>query len=358
MLNIKFLKNNSIFDFLVSLFLSHIYYKITFVNSLETDFALIDQIRFGSISSQSFFVESPTFTFISLLLGIESLDIFKILVYLVTVGSLFLIAVNVQHLNEYSTLFMLSGWLISCSWFVGFVDIISVLLMVLISKNIIENKITIRMTFLYFLLLCLNHNAISFGVSLIYLILAKKEFFYKLLSLIVSTQIIGNLLINLYLNKYNFSGRGRFRFVFNDNVIESATNFVGSNLLVILWSGFFGSSIVFILLFNLISWTKTKKILISVLICLFFTSIALDTSRVFSLLIVPIIIYTLDIYKKFTNFDNKLSITYTSTIFLILLIGVYHFFGVTKTSSPNNNIENFYDFIPRIINSIMSNIWK
>lgn len=293
-----------------------------------------------------------------MVLGIESLDIYKILVYVIYLISLLLIVINIQHLEKYSTLFLFGGWLVSCSWFVGFVDIISVLLMVLISKNILLERKNLIKIFSYFLFLCLNHNAISLGVSLIYLILSKKKNLIRVASVVISTQLIGNLLINYYLNTIKFPGRGRFRFVFNDNVIEIASNFLGSNLILVLWSGFLGTSLIFTLIFNMLNWQEIRKILSSILMALFFTSIALDTSRVFSLLIVPIIIYSLNIFKNEINFTNKLPITYTLSFLLFVVVGVYHFFGIVYKTSPMNEIENFYDFIPRIINSLMSNIWK
>jgi len=351
-------KNNTVVDFLIAIFLSHIYYRITFIETLGEEFSLVNQIKNSNVTSQSFFVESPTFTLLALGLGIDNLDIYKILIYLITLGSLFLIVLNVQYLESYSTLFIFSGWLITSSWFLGYVDIVSVLLMVLISKNIAQDNISFLRTGVYFLLLCLNHNAISVGVSIIYLIFTKKRMMLKIGSILLASQLIGNILIQYYLNIINFAGRGRLRFVFNDNVIENATSFVGNNILVVLWSGFFGTLVIMFLISNVVVWSEVKLIIIAILIALFFTSIALDTSRVFSLLVVPISLHVLNLYKKDVSFNHKLAITYTITISLVVVIGVYYFYGSILTSSPMNESETFYDFVPRIINSVMSNIWK
>ena len=351
-------KNNTVVDFLIAIYLSHIYYRITFIETLGREFSLVNQIKNSNVTSQSFFVESPTFTLLALGLGIDNLDIYKLLIYLITLGTLFLIVFNVQYLESYSTLFILSGWLITSSWFLGYVDILSVLLMVLISKNIAQDNITFLRTGVYFLLLCLNHNAISIGVSIIYLIFTKKRKILKISSVILASQLIGNILIQYYLNTIKFGGRGRLRFVFNDNVIENATNFVGNNILVVLWSGFFGALVIMFLISNVVVWSEVKIILIALLIALFFTSIALDTSRVFSLLVVPISLHVLNLYKNDVSFKHKLAITYTITTSLIVIIGVYYFHGSILTSSPMNELETFYDYVPRIINSVMSNIWK
>ena len=354
----KQFKKNTILDFLIILFLSHIFYRFTFIESIQGEFSLISQITNNNVTSKSFFVESPTFTVIGLLLGIENIDIYKILIYLISIICFCLIVLNIQFLDKFSSLFLFGGWLVTCSWFVGYVDIISIVLMVLISKNCVENNVGFVNTGTYFLLLSINHNAISLAVSIIYLILSKKENIKKLLLIIFGSQILGNIIVQFYLNYINFPGRGRLRFVFNDNVIENATRFVGENIFVVLWSGFLGISLLMLLVFNTISWDEIKMIIISLFISLFFTSIALDTSRVFSILVVPIIIYTLDLFNKNINFQNKISITYSVAVLSHFFIGVYYFYGSSITSSPMNEVETFYDFIPRMVNSLMSNIWN
>ena len=354
----KQFKKNTFLDFLIIIFLSHIFYRFTFIDTLQDEFSLISQIKNNNITSKSFFVESPTFTFIGLLLGIENIDIYKILIYLVSIICFCLIVLNIQFLDKFSSLFLFGGWLVTCSWFVGYVDIISVVLMVLISKNCVENNIGYLNTGTYFLLLSINHNAISLVVSIIYLLLSKQENIKKLLLIIFGSQILGNIFVQLYLNYINFKGRGRLRFVFNDNVIENATRFVGENIFIVLWSGFLGISLIMILMFNVSNWKILKMIIISLFIALFFTSIALDTSRVFSILVVPIIIYTLDLFNKNLNFKNKISLTYSFVAIIHFFIGVYYYYGSSLTSSPMNEIETFYDFITRMVNSLMSNIWK
>ncbi len=354
----KQFKKNTILDFLIILFLSHIFYRFTFIESIQGEFSLISQITNNNVTSKSFFVESPTFTVIGLLLGIENIDIYKILIYLISIICFCLIVLNIQFLDKFSSLFLFGGWLVTCSWFVGYVDIISIVLMVLISKNCVENNVGFVNTGMYFLLLSINHNAISLAVSIIYLILSKKENIKKMLLIIFGSQILGNIFVQFYLNYINFSGRGRLRFVFNDNVIENATRFVGENIFIVLWSGFLGISLLMLLIFNTIRWDEIKMIIISLFIALFFTSIALDTSRVFSILVVPIIIYTLDLFNKNINFQNKISITYSVAVLSHFFIGVYYFYGSSITSSPMNEVETFYDFIPRMVNSLMSNIWN
>ena len=350
--------NNLILDLLVTIFLSHIYYKITFTETVTTDFSLLDQIKNNYVTTTSFFVESPTFAVLGIVLNLENLDTYKLLIYLVAVICLVLIVVNIQFLGKYSTLFLFGGWLVTCSWFVGYVDSISALIMVLIFKEIFIKEFSISKILLLFTILCINHNGISMAVSLIYLVLINKKYRVKFTILILVSQLIGNTLVQFYLNYIGFSGRGRFRFIFNENVIENAVNFLGNNLLAVLWSGFLGSSFLILLIANVLSWDEMRKVFIAIVLALLFTSIALDTSRIFSILVLPIILYSLKEFKDQVTFENKLSILYSVSLVTHFTIGVYFFYGALTSSSPMNFSESFYDFIPRIVNSLMSNIWK
>ena len=160
-------ESNLLLDFLIAVFLSHIYYKISFIETIEKEFSLISQIRASNVTSTSFFVESPTNTIIALFFGINDIDIFKIVVYIITVFSLTLIVFNIQFLERYSTLFF-GGWLTTVSWFIGYVDAVSVLLIVLISKFTLENENSFYKLSLLFLALSVNHNAIAFAIFLLF----------------------------------------------------------------------------------------------------------------------------------------------------------------------------------------------
>ena len=123
---------------------------------LDNELSIVSQIKNSNLTSQNFFIESPTFTLIALGLGIESLDVYKLLIYAITLTCLLLIVLNVQYLGSYSTLFIFSGWLITCSWFLGYVDVLTVLIMVLISKNINKNDPSFIKIGVYFLFLSLT----------------------------------------------------------------------------------------------------------------------------------------------------------------------------------------------------------
>jgi hypothetical protein len=351
-------KTNFFIDSFVILFLSHIYYKITYVEWLESDFNLIFQIRENNLTSTIFSIESPTYTLLGLILKIDNIDNYKLLIYFITLFGFLIIIINTHFLGGYSTLFLFGGWLVTCSWYLGYVDIVSVVLITIISRHVIENNVQIVKNILYFTLLTINHSALAFAYIIILGILANRKSQIKFIWSSISALVIGNIILRIYLNYIGFSGRGRLRFVFNDNIIENATTFLGNNILIVLWSGFLGVSFSFLLLPNVLQWLKVQKIIIATFVALFFTSISLDTSRVFSLLIVPVLLTVLKSLQEEPELKSRQSLIYTISILLFFVVGTYHFLGEVWIYSPMVNSESFYDLITRFVNSLMSDIWK
>lgn len=351
-------KTNFFIDSFVILFLSHIYYRITYVDWLESDFSLISQIRENNLTSTSFSIESPAYTLLGLILKIDNIDSYKLLIYLITLFGFLIIIINAQFLGGYSTLFLFGGWVVTCSWYLGYVDVISVVLITIISRHVIVDNIQIVKNVLFVTLLAINHSAIALAVIIILCLLANRKSLIRFIWSSISGLLIGNIILQIYLNYIGFSGRGRLRFVFNDNIIENATTFLGDNVLIVLWSGFLGVSFSFLLLSNVLKQFEIQKIIIAIMVALLFTSISLDTSRVFSLLVIPIILTTLRLLEEQPLLKSRQSLVYTISILLFFIIGVYHLYGEIKTSSPMVNNESFYDLITRIVNLLMSNIWK
>ena len=355
---LKNFSGNFYFDFLLLVFLTHVYYKLSFVNSLYEDFLLLDQIRNQNVTSTFFFVESPVFTLLGLLLGVENFDVYKLLVYFVTLFGFALIVYNSKFLKNYSTLYLFGGWVITCSWFMGYVDVLSVLFCTLICKTMFSPNPNHFKTFIWMLLMTINHNAVSFGIFIIIFILINNEFKLKFFLVSLISQLAGNVLIQIYLSNIGFGGRGRFRFIFNDNVIENSINFVSNNVFLVLWSGFLGISVLILIIFNVIKWDSIRYILSALIVALLITSLGLDTSRVFSLLVCPIIIFTLLEIENNTKVNFQISYLYTFVVISHFLLGTQHLFGKNYKTTPMTNIESFYDFVPRIVNSLMSNIWS
>tara|TARA_B100000902_G_scaffold251456_1_gene237935 strand:+ start:331 stop:1410 length:1080 start_codon:yes stop_codon:yes gene_type:complete len=348
---------NFYINLLLSVFLSHVFYKITYIDRIFKEFSLIEQIPSRNVTSQAFFVESPLFALLGVILRIQNFDIYLLFVYLLSLLLLFFIVVNLKYLNEFSTFFILSGWLITCSWFMGHVDILSVLLIILLSKNLELNTHNYKLFSLY-LLLSINHNAIGMVCLLVFLILLENKKRIRLLMFGLPALIIGNALLSFYLSFINFSGRGRLRFVFNDGVIWDSINFVGNNTISVFWSGFMGFSVLLLIISIINPWKNTRKIFTALIVAFFFTSIALDTSRIFSLAVIPIILYTINIAKDNEFVEKNLKYIYLTAISLVLIIGPYYLHGSLLNKPPQTEVENFYNYIPRIVNSIMSGIWS
>ena len=354
----KFYYKDLFINLLISFFLSHVFYKITFIDRVFDEFLLINQINSGNIESNQFFVESPVFTILGLILNINDFDIYLLFVYMISVFFLLLIVLNIKFLEKYSSLFLLSGWLITTSWFMGHVDILSVLLIVLITKNLQRNEGNKISLLILYLILTVNHNALSFVCFFIFLVLIEnsKKITFAIYSF--GGQVIGNALISFYLNRFNFSGRGRLRFVFNENVILDSVNFVSNNIIALLWSGFLGFSLILLLFSSTSSWSVNRNIFSSLIIALFFTSIALDTSRIFSLSVIPITLFTIKALNESQFIQKNLPYIYIFSFLSTLAIGPYHIYGKVHKISPHQTIESFYNFIPRIVNSLMSNVWN
>ena len=198
----KILYDNLFVNILVTIFLTHIFYKISFINRIQGEFLLIEQIKSGSIDSTQFYVESPLFTLIGVLFDINNFDIYLLFVYLITLIFLFLITINLKFLENYSTLFLLTGWVVTVSWFMGHVDILSVLLILLITKiTISKNNQELKLLFFY-TLLTINHNAIAFVCFFVLLILVEKEQRIRFIIFSFLGQVFGNLLILYSLFRY------------------------------------------------------------------------------------------------------------------------------------------------------------
>ncbi len=353
----KIIYPNFYINLLLSIFLSHVFYKISYIDRISDEFSLIDQITSRNVISKAFFVESPLFAIFGVILRIQNFDVYLLFVYLLSLLFLFFVIVNLNYLREFSTFFVLSGWLITSSWFMGHVDILSVLLIVLIAKNLELNSNKYKL-FGLFLILSINHNAIAMICLIIFLILLENKKRIRLLIFGLPALIIGNGLLSFYLNIVNFSGRGRLRFVFNDNVIRDSINFVGNNTISVFWSGFMGFSVLLLIISIINPWESIRKIFTALIIAFFFTSIALDTSRIFSLAVVPIILYTISVAKENEFVENNIKYIYLTAVSLLFIIGPYHLYGRLLNRSPHTEVENFYNFIPRIVNSIMSGIWS
>ena len=346
-------------NLLISQLLIHIVYKLTYIDYIENHLEISKNLFDSNFEKNQFFIESPFYILLSNILKITNIDIFLILIYLTTQIFLLFILIKINFLGNYSTIFLFSGWLVTVSWFMGYVDIISVFLIIILSKQIFqENKqIDLKIT-LYFALLSLNHYGIAIFIFINLLLLSNKKRIMELFKYSLIGIAIGYLFINIYLNFISFSGRSRIRFIFNDGILRNSIDFVSNNLLELFWSGLLGT--IFILLYFVFTSERQEiiKYLSVVIVSVFATSLGLDTSRIFSIIILPLVI------KMIIDFKNqKIQNTTIERIIILLVVGVtflfqeQYIYGKVNLVSPNQISPNLYDLITKLVNSLFSNIW-
>jgi len=352
---------NKIFwlNLIVSEILVHIVYKITYLNNIDDHFEVSQSLFESKLVLTQFYIESPTFILLNRFLGINSMDTYLVLLYIILQFIIVLICYNIMFLEEYSTIFIFSGWLVTVSWFVGYVDIVSVLLLVMISKLLLLNNMVPYKLFSLFFLLSFNHYAIALFSLITLSILSHKN---QIKSFLIPSSIgltTGYLLITYYLKIINFSGRSRLRFIFNDNVLNDSVNFISNNFLEFIWSGFLGTIFLLIYLSFINEWRNSVKYYLSLGVCVLATSLGLDTTRIFSILLVPLVLYLI---KELKEIEKTSSINIGYILFVVITTSLFFqerfIYGIVNLESPNTDSKSFYDLIPQIVNSLMSNIWS
>tara|TARA_B100000941_G_scaffold60529_3_gene39841 strand:- start:28236 stop:29309 length:1074 start_codon:yes stop_codon:yes gene_type:complete len=355
---VKKLNTNFLFNYLFIQVLVHIVYRVTFLDQVEEHFNISKNLFSETGSLTQFFIESPLLLILGNVLNIETLDRYLIITYLFAQIFILLICLELDFLGDYSSLFLISGWVVTISWFVGYVDILSVYILVLICKRMLLNNVDKTLFFL-FLILTLNHYAISlFSIITIWVLyIHKNQKNYFMFS--IAPFIFGFFIMNRFLNYINFSGRSRIRFIFNDGVLQSSVNFISNNFLEYLWSGFLGLIFLFLYLLFIKPWKQSRQYLISLLIMITATSLGLDTSRIFSILLVPLsikVIYDFKNNETIQTINSKVLI-FISTISTLFFQERY-VYGKVNLESPNTQSKDFYELVPQIVNSIFSNIWS
>ncbi len=355
---VKKINTNFFFNYLFVQVLVHIVYKVTFIDQIEEHFNISKNLFNETNSLTQFFIESPLLLILGNVLSIQTLDRYLIITYLFIQFFILLICLELNFLGNYSALFLITGWVVTVSWFVGYVDILSVYILVLICKRTLNNDVDGKF-FLLFLILTINHYAIAlfsiFIIGVLYIQKNIKNYFV----LSTTSFLLGYFIMNRFLNFINFSGRSRIRFIFNDGVLKSSVDFISNNFLEYLWSGFLGVLFLFIYILLARPWSESRQYLIALLIMIAATSLGLDTSRIFSILLVPLsikVIYDFKNNKLLKDINNKIVI-FLSTI-STLFFQERFVYGKVNIESPNIQSKDFYELIPQLVNSIFSNIWS
>ncbi len=346
------------FNLITATFLSHAFFKLSFNDWIYSEFEIYKNIEKTTLDNYPFYLESPLFFILKKIFFIENIDVYLLVVYLFFNFCVLLICLNINFLGPYGPLFFFSGWLVTCSWFLGYVDILSALLLVIISKWILLNKKNFSSWAFIFLLLAFNHFGIFIFSIISFIFLIDKKFRKKLLYSSFIGGFIASVLKNLYLDYINFAGRGRIRMLFNQNILDDATNFISEFLPSLIWSGFLGCIFILFLIIFVKEYSFSQKYIISSFVALLGTGIVVDSSRIFSILLIPTIlflIFEISKYQFVKTYSEKVLITLI--IFSTFYLQERHVFGYVRNVSPNLENESVYNFLARIVNSVMKNIW-
>ena len=345
-------------NFLLAQVITNAVYGFTFVQNIVNRHDIILQINNGTLISRDFAIDSPLNYLIPAYIGLENLDFYLLFILITTQISLFIICLSISNLGKNSYLFFFAGWLVPATWYLGYGDMLTVALTLLLLNEITNNeKQNIYKTISLCLLLTINHSAIALGLFVIMFFFNNDQNKFRYLKVTVPVYVAGFLLNQQLKSSIDFSGRGRFRFLLNDGVVSDSIEIIRSNFLALFYSGFLGLIIIFVITILLNKSLTYNKIYTPVLISILFSSIALDTSRIFSILLVPTIYVIIKEYEKI-NFSNTLINTgvFISVVATNLIIGVKHVYGFTRNESPFLDEPAVYELIIKFVNSLLSNI--
>jgi hypothetical protein len=353
----KLINSRIIFNFVILQVLQNLVYGLTYKDYIYIDFDITVQIIEKSLVSNNFSIDSPTFYLIPSLLRITNQDIYLLFIYIFSQLIIYLICVHIDFLGNISSLFLFSGWVVTISWFMGYPDVVSILLVILIMKNILHKKISLS-TFIWILFLVINHYALAVFLLIIVLILVHNDLKIKFTIYSISGFAIGRFLVQIYLNYIEFNGRTRLRFIFNDGVLETAVTLASNNLIYLIISGTLGLTILFFIFSYFEKFYYNRNLYIAYLIALIGTALSLDSSRIFSILVLPIIIFMLYRFQDIVKLEIKTqNLLYFVIAITSIFIGENHVYGSIYFNSPNSTEPSIYNLITNLINSLMKNIW-
>ena len=353
--NIKY----TILSFLILEILIHSIYSFTFKADIFEDFEIVQQLIQGTLTTKDYSADSPFYHIGAFLLKIENFENYLIYLTSLSIFIQFLIVFKISNLKNNSILFLCAGWVVTAAWYVGNTDILVVLITLYLYDSVNKEPNNWLQVFLLTSFLTFSHYGLALFIILSILILLFNNKKRLVLPIMIFGYIFGRTIIQLYLNYFNFSGRSRLRFLFNDDVLNDTFNLTSNFFLNIIISGFLG----IILLLFFVTYNNSMSGNFKVYLCLSFTiiatSISLDSSRVFSIIIVPLIYYLIHEYIKNDNYISKNLINSLPYLILILsvVIGEQHVYGIVHFESPNNLEPSIYNIFSTKVNSLMKNIW-
>jgi len=305
------LENKNILIFAYSQILILFVYKNSYVNNFGDHYHLILDIFRRNEVIYDAHPESPLFTIIGLIFSFQNFYIYGLLVYFVSSLLIFQIFKNLNFLEGNLIYLLLHGWLITISWWMGYVDIFTIFFSSILIKLSRTNDISLSKIFIVCTIMSFNHFGLGIiMLSIVFLLFYKLSF--KLISRSFLGIVFGSILNSLYLVliKYDFKDT-RIGYVQNIDIVISNALSTLNNIGFVINSGFYIFSLIIAYLIVTKKIRINSFIIFGLLIAVLGSSILYDTSRYFSILSLPVVIKLIEINK-----DTLLKIKYKE--FLIL----------------------------------------
>ncbi len=351
---------NSIFSKLLPYIYTSILYFVIYIPSIIkplNKLEITNQFSQLNVTSTDFHINSPTLYILGFIYKFgEKIDFFTVLLILVNFIFIILITKSIEFLKIYQYVFLASGWLLTSSWWIGYVDSILVLCTIIIFKQTnTKNKNSILL-FLTVFTLSFSHYVLAFFIILILIIL--QTFNLKDLISLIAGYVAGIIVNKILLNYLSYDGVSRISYLFNqnNNVLERSVKSISDNLTFVIFSSLMGMFFLFLIYLFIF---QNVNIFISLAIVISVTSLSLDTTRTMSILIVPILIKLLDEVSNGV-LTKKIEIKYQ---YFFIFIGIltpfifpnYHVWdNVVHTVSPFREETNFFKSLIIIINNLIS----
>lgn len=293
---------NILFCFLISQLLVLLVYQNSYVANFGDHYHLILDIYRGNNVIYGGYPESPTFTIIGLLFSFKNFYIYSLLVYLISSLLMYGTFKNLSFLKENLIFLNFTGWIITISWWMGYVDIFLIYFssyLIKLSYNKQESKLTL---FLLSGLIVFTHTGLGFFLLII--IHALYFFFLKnKVKIILSGSIFGYLLNQFYLQliKYDFS-ESRFSSASDMEILfNNIVNGIKNGLYIFNSAIFIFSLLIIYLTFKGI-FKINKNIILAFSIAFLGSIILYDTSRYFSILSFPVVVSLIELNSNQLSF--------------------------------------------------------
>ncbi len=318
-------------------------------NKLE----ITNQFSQLKVSSLDFHINSPTFYLLGFVIDFgKQFNAYVVTLIIINFMIIILITRLTDFLNNYQYLFLASGWLLTSSWWIGYVDSILVLSTILIFKQFNEEKKNDTVLISSIFLLSFSHYVLAFFIILIFIII----FELKRLNLfkILSGYLLGLICNKLLLGYLGYQGVSRARYFINPelNFLARSVESISNNFNIVIFSSLFGMFLLFIIYLFIF---QDIKIIVSFSIAIAVTSLNPDTTRIMSILIVPILLKLLaDISDN--RLEEKINERFLSyllsfSILTPLIFSNFHVWdNVVYTNSPFVEESNFFQSLIILVN--------